>query len=161
MKWVSVNNGTAQESFELWEADTKVADISFSKSTRIARFVSKLSKRLFFFERIGLLTPKAVIKNEYGIKMGKVEETKPGTGKGYVELNDKKYFFVYNENNSGELMLYDEAMQKSLLTCSFNTLSAGFNKTRSLLDTKFPSLLMALCWYVFQPQDVIVTEAVA
>ncbi|WP_462249730.1 hypothetical protein [Ferruginibacter sp.] len=161
MKWVSVNNGTAQESFELWETDTKVADISFSKSTRIARFVSKLSKRLFFFERRGLLTPKAIIKNEYGIKMGKVEETKPGTGKGYVELNDKKYFFVYNENNSGELMLYDEAMQTSLLTCSFNTLSAGFNKTKSLLDTKFPSLLMALCWYVFQPQGVIVTEAVA
>jgi hypothetical protein len=161
MKWVSVNNGTAQESFELWEADAKVADISFSKSTRIARFVSKLSKRLFFFERRGLLTPKAIIKNEYGIKMGKVEETKPGTGKGYVELNDKKYFFVYNENNSGELMLYDEAMQTSLLTCSFNTLSGGFNKTKSLLDTKFPSLLMALCWYVFQPQGVIVTEAVA
>ena len=75
--------------------------------------------------------------------------------------NDKKYFFVYNENNSGELMLYDEAMQKSLLTCSFNTLSAGFNKTKSLLDTKFPSLLMALCWYVFQPQGVIVTETAA
>ena len=161
MKWVSVNSGTANENFELWEADIKVADISFSKSTRIARFVSKLSKRLFFFEKKGLLTPKAVIKNEYGIKMGKVEETKPGTGKGYVELNDKKYFFVYNENNSGELMLYDEAMQKNLLTCSFNTLSSGFNKTKSLLDTKFPSLLMALCWYVFQPQGVTVTEAVA
>ncbi len=161
MKWVSVNNGTAQESFELWEADTKVADISFSKSTRIARFVSKLSKRLFFFERRGLLTPKAVIKNEYGIKMGKVEETKPGTGKGYVELNDKKYFFVYNENNNGEVVLYDEAMQNNLLTCSFNSIANSFSKTRSLLDTKFPSLLMALCWYVFQPQAVIVTEAVA
>lgn len=161
MKWVSVNNNTAQESFELWEADIKVAALSFNKNTRIARFASKLSKRLFFFEKRGLLTPSAIIKNEYGIKMGKVEETKPGTGKGYVELNDKKYFFVYNENNSGELILYDEAMKKSLLTCSFNTLSSGFNKTKSLLDTKFPSLLMALCWYVFQPKSIAVTEAIA
>ncbi len=161
MKWVSVNNSTAQESFELWEADTKVAALSFNKNTSIARFVSKLSKRLFFFEKRGLLTPAAVIKNEYGIKMGKVEEIKPGTGKGYVELNDKKYFFVYNENNSGELILYDEAMKKSLLTCSFNTLSSDFNKTKSLLDTKFPSLLMALCWYALQPQNGKLQEVLA
>ncbi len=154
MKWVSVNNSTSNENFELWKDDIKLADISFSKNTRVARFVSKLSKRLFFFEKRGLLSPKAVIKNEYGIKMGTMEETKSGTGKGYVELDGLKYFFVFNQNNSGELILYDATMQKNLLQCSFNTLSAGFNKTKSLFDTKFPSLLMALCWYAFEPNKV-------
>jgi hypothetical protein len=158
MKWVSVNNGTSQESFELWEADKKLAVISFSNTTRIARIVSNLGKRLFFFEKRGLLTPKAIFKNEYGIKMGTVEEIKPG--RGFVELNEKKYSFVYNENNNGELVLYD-AMQNNLLTCSFNTLSPGFNKTKSLLDTKFPSLLMVLCWYVFHPHNAGVKEAVS
>jgi len=158
MKWVSVNNGTAQESFELWKDDVKLADISFSKSTRIARFVSNLSKRLFFFEKRGLLAPKAIIRNEYGIRMGKVEETRPGTGQGYVELDGIKYFFIYNQDNSGDLILYDEGMKKSLLTCSFKTLAAGFTKTKSLLDTKFPSLLMALCWYTFEPHTAAVPK---
>jgi hypothetical protein len=151
MKWVSVNNGTAQENFELWGDDKKLAGISFSNNTRIARFVSNLSKRLFFFEKKGLITPKAVIKNEYGIKMGTVEEIKPG--RGFVELNEKKYSFVYNENNNGELVLYDEAMQNNLLTCSFNSVAASFSKPKSLLDSKFPSLLMALCWYAFLPHN--------
>ena len=154
MKWVSVNNGTSEENFELWKDDTtKLADISFSKSTRVARFVSNLTRRLFFFEKRGLFSRKAVIKNEYGIKMGDVEEVKAGTGKGFVELDGAKYFFVYNQNNSGELELYDESMQKSLLQCSFNTIATGFNKTKSLLDSKFPSLLMVLCWYALQPHS--------
>jgi hypothetical protein len=159
MKWVSVNDGTAQENFELWGDDKKLAGISFSNTTRIARIASNLGKRLFFFEKKGLLTPAAVFKNEYGIKMGKMEQTKPG--KGLIEMEGKKYSFVYNENNSGELMIYDEATQKSLLTCSFNAIANGFTKTKSLLDTKFPSLLLVLCWYVFQPHNATSAKAMA
>jgi hypothetical protein len=158
MKWVSVNNGTAQENFELWGDDKKLAGISFSNTTRIARMVGNFGKRLFFFEKKGLFTPKTVFKNEYGIKMGVIEEIKKG--KGYVELDGRKYTFIYNENNSGELMIYDNGTKKSLLTCSFETFKEGFVKATSLLDTKFPGLLMALCLYTFQPKNTIINEAV-
>lgn len=153
MKWVSVNNGTSLDNFELWEDEKKLAGISFSKHTRFARIVSNLGKRIFFFEKRGLFTPKKFIKNEYGVNMGKVEEVKPGAGKGYVELDGKKYFFVYDQDNSGELKLYDESMQKSLLTCSFYAIANRFSKTKSLLDTRFTSLLLVLCWYAFQPHS--------
>jgi len=152
MKWVSVNNGTSSENFELWEADKKLAVISFSNTTRIARIVSNLGKRLFFFEKRGLLTPKAVFKNEYGIKMGKLELEKPGAQNGHLEIEDKKYHYTFNENNSGELKVYDEAMSETLITCNFPTNSTGSSKTKSFLDTKLPSLLLVLCWYSFQPK---------
>ena len=162
MKWVSVNNGTSGENFELWKDDTtKLADISFTKGTRIGRFVSNLTKRLFFFEKRSWFSRQAVLKNEYGIKMGNVEELKSGAGKGFVELDGQKYFFVYNQNNSGELELYDEMMQKSLLQCSFNAVANGFNKTKSLLDSKFPSLLMVLCWYALQPHSANTAAEIA
>lgn len=161
MKWVSVNNGTTNESFELWGEDKKLANISFSNHTRFARIVSVLGKRIFSFEKRGFLASREIIRNEYGIKMGEVEETKPGAGKGYVESNGEKFFFIYNENNMGELMLYDEFMQKSLLTCSFNTLANPFTKPKSLLNTKFASLLLVLCWYNFQPHSAAVTETVS
>ncbi len=161
MKWVSVNNGTAIENFELWNDDKKLAGISFSRHTRFARIASNLGKRILSFEKRGFLLPKEVLKNEYGIKMGEVEEAKPGTGRGHVELDGKKYLFIYNENNSGELMLYDEFMQKKLLSCSFNTITNSFSKAKSLFDSKFASLLLVLCWYSFQPHNVSVTEAVS
>ncbi len=152
MKWVSVNNSTSSENFELWEADKKLAVISFSNTTRIARIVSNLGKRLFFFEKRGLLTPKAVFKNEYGIKMGKLELDKPGAQNGHLEIEEKKYRYIFNENNSGELKVYDETMTNNLITCTFPSPSGGTNKSRSFLDTKLPSLLLVLCWYSFQPK---------
>lgn len=160
MKWVSVNNGLSGESFELWETDKKLAGISFSKHTRFARMVSTLGKRIFSFEKQGLFSQKEFIKNEYGVRIGKVEVTKPGAGKGIVEFDGKKYCYVYNQDNSGDLNLYDEAMKKNLLTCSFKAINTGLSKTKSLLDTKFASLLLVLCWYSFQPHNTAVTESV-
>lgn len=157
MKWVSVNTEFSGEGYELWSGDKKLAGISYSSRTHIARVMSNLGKRLFFFEKKGLFVPRTIISNEYGITMGKVEEET--AGKGHLELDGKKYCYVYNENNSGELQVYDEAMKQSLLSCSFNTIAKGFAKTRSLLDTKFPSLLLVLCWYAFQPHTALSAEA--
>ena len=154
MKWVNVNSNSTKESFELWEDEKVLADISFSKQTRFVRIVSDLGKRMFSFEKKGFLHPRKVIRDEYGIKLGKVEEDKHG--KGMVELDGKKYAFVYEENGSGDLIVYDELMQKNLLKCNFNAIADSLNKTTSLLDTKFASLLLLLCWYSFQPHN---TEA--
>jgi hypothetical protein len=162
MKWVSVNNGTSSENFELWESDKKLAVISFSNTTRIARIVSSLGKRLFFFEKKGFLTPKAIFKNEYGIKMGKLELGKPGAQNGHLEIEDKKYHYIFNENNSGELKVYNESMEETLITCNF-PIASGSSKIKSFLDTKLPSLLLVLCWYSFQNKagDQQAMEAIA
>jgi hypothetical protein len=151
MKWVKAQEGSANEGYELWADDKKLAGISFSPLGPIARLVSNIGKRLFFFEKKGFLAPRAILKNEYGISMGKVEEEKRGSKKGWLEMDGKKYYYVLSDDNNGELKVYDEGMKKSLLTCSFNAVMSGFNKTRSLLDTQFPRLLLVLCWYAFQP----------
>ena len=161
MKWVSVNSGTSNENFELWEADKKLAVISFSNTTRIARIVSNLGKRLFFFEKKGLLTPKAIFKNEYGIKMGKLELEKPGAQKGFLEIEEKKYRYVFNADSNGELNVYNETMSETLITCNFPVATNNGAKKLSFLDTKFSSLLLVLCWYSFQPKNTSVMEIVA
>lgn len=150
MKWISVNTGTLNETFELLEENKKLAGITFSKRTGFARVVSDLGKRIFSFEKRGFLQAREIIKNEYGVKMGEVEDLKPGTG--HVELDGKKYSFVYND--SGELKVYDELMQKNLLTCNFNTITGSLTKTKPLSGSKFASLLLVLCWYAFQPQTL-------
>ncbi len=154
MKWVSVNNGALNETFELWEADERLANISFSGRTRFARMVSRLGKRIFSFEDKGIFSRKKLIRNEYGIRMGKVEELKPGSGKGVVEMDGRKYVFVYNQDENGELTLFDESMQRNLLTCSFHSITQRLGKTKSLLlNGRFASLLLVLCWYALQPHS--------
>lgn len=160
MKLLCSNNTSSTENFELWENEKFLANISFSNQTRFVRIVSDIGKRMFSFENKGFFTPKKVIRNEYGVKLGKIEEEKGGTGKGSIELNGKKYFFAYNQGNSGELVLYDESQQKNRLTCSINALTLGVSKTKSFLDSRFASLLFVLCWYSFQPNDSTITEAV-
>ncbi len=160
MKWVRVHNNASLENFELWDDEIKLAGIAFSNHTRFARFVCNMSKRIFSFEKRGFLSVKEIIRNEYGIKMGEVEETKPGGKRGHIILDGEKYNYVYNENTSGELLLYDDLMQNCLLNCSFNDIFNGLTKTNSLLETRFASLLLVLCWYTFQPKNNTITEMV-
>lgn len=158
MQWIYIKNSSSKENFELRDNDKILAGISFNKQTRFVRLVYGLGKRMFTFEKKGLIKPGKIIRNEYGIKLGRMEEIKPGAGKGIVVLNGKKYFFVFDKDKSGDLVLYDERMQKRLLTCSFNAINPGIHKTKSLLDTKFSSLLLLLCWINFQPNDTTVKE---
>ena len=152
MKCVSVIAGYSGERFELWAEDKKLAAITFSSHTHIARIVSNMGKRLFFFEKKGIRASRTIIKNEYGIKMGAVEEEKNGSKMRRLELDGKNYYYLFNEDNPGELKVYDEEMKQNLLSCSFDVLEGSLVKPRSLLNTKFASLLLMLCWYSFQPQ---------
>ncbi len=147
MKWVSVNSSSTNERYELWTKDEKLASVSFSAKTHIVRFVSNLGMRLFFFEKRGLMNPKTVIANEYGIRIGKLESDKNSPQKGMVELDGKKYCFQVNPNNSDELSIYEEGRSQTIMNCSFNMVSNGITKAKSILDTKLPCLLMMLCWY--------------
>ena len=140
MKWVNVSKGSANENFELWGEDKKLANVSFNNNSHIARIVSNLGKRLFFFEKKGIFSPRAIIKNEYGIKMGKLELDQPDAQQGHLEMDGKKYCYIFNENNSGELKLYDEEMKKNLLTCNFPQISNPLARKKSFLDSKIPSL---------------------
>lgn len=153
MKCLTVNNTSLNEIFELRDDEKVLAGISFSKQTRFVRIVSDLGKRMFSFEKKGFFTPRKVIRDEYGIKLGKVEETGHGTGKGIIELDGKKYTYVFNQDNTGDLVLYDEAMKKNLLSCNFKAINNTISKTNSFLDTKFSTLLLLLCWYAFQPHS--------
>lgn len=161
MKWVRVHNNASLENFELWDDQIKLAGIAFSNHTRFARFVCNMTKRIFSFEKRGFLSVKEIIRNEYGIKMGEVEETKPGGKRGHIILEEKKYNYVFTENTSGELLLYDDLMQNCLLNCSFSGIFNGLTKTNSLLETRFASLLLVLCWYTFQTHNNAITKMVS
>jgi hypothetical protein len=153
MKWVKVNSSTLAETFELWNGDSKLAGASFNNASSIVRMASNTGKRLFFYGNKGWLTPKAVIKNEYGITLGKIETANETGEKGYVELDGKRYSYELNNDDSTKLDLFDDEMKNSIASCNFsNVITKGYSKTTSLMSTRFPQLLLLLCWYSFNMQ---------
>jgi hypothetical protein len=150
MKWVKVNSNTPAETFELWNGDNKVAGASFNNASRIVRMASNAGKRLFFYGKKGWLAPKAFIKNEYGITMGKIETANETGEKGYVQLDGKRYAYQLSNDENTRLDLFDDTLNHNVASCSFgNVITKGYTKTSSLMNTRFPQLLLLLCWYSF------------
>ena len=163
MKWVSLNNS----SYELWDNEKKLVSLSISSRTKIARIECAAEKRLFFIEKRGFLQSKTVIKNEYGIKLGELYGESWEANEGIIELDGKKYFYEFTHTSEPELIIYnDESKSKPLVSCSLSSVSeeaaAIVKKSKSLHDTKYPSLLMGLCWYLLKPAvKETLTETVA
>ena len=61
-----------QKHLNYMERDKKLPAHHFNNASRIIRLASNVGKRLFLWQK-GMVCPKAVIKNEYGITLGKVE----------------------------------------------------------------------------------------
>ena len=164
MKWVNVSNGYSGNYYELWNNDKKLVSLLLSSRTKIARIECATDKRLFFIEKKGFLQNKTVIKNEYGIQMGELIGENWEANEGLIELDGKKYAYSFSNDAEAELIIYNETKTDPLVSCSLSSISdevaAVVKKSKSLHDTKYPCLLMALCWYLLKPV-VAATESIA
>ena len=146
---VSVNNGALNETFELWEADERLANISFSGRTRFARMVSRLGKRIFSFEDKAFFLPKKTHPQRIRYPHGQGGRTEARVGKkGVVEMDGRKYVFVYNQDENGELT---SLMNPCSATCSpavsIPSPNGWVKQNRCCSAAAFASLLLVLCWY--------------
>jgi hypothetical protein len=148
MKWIPVATNTAVHAFELWNDTAKLAGVSFSTAQRSLRLATQASKRFFFYEKRGWLKPTAVIKNEYGVTIGKLHKPANNKAKGLVEVDGKKYLYAINAVDNSQCDLFDTVTNKNIASCNFkNILNAGLQKTSTSMKSHFPQLLLLLCWY--------------
>ena len=157
MKWVNVSNGYSGDHYELWKNDKKLVSLYISNHTKTTRIECADDKRLFFIEKKGFLNSRTVIKNEYGILVGEVLGETREAEKGIIELDGKRYEYSFTENTNGELVIFEENTNNPLVSCNLSSdhdeVAAVAKKSKSLHDTKYPSLLMALCWYLLKPAE--------
>lgn len=157
MKWVNVNNSFSGSHYELWNNDKKLVSLSISTSTKISRIECAAEKRLFFIEKKGFLQSRTVIKNEYGILVGELHGENWEADKGSIELGGKKYNYSLTNEEEPGMVIFEEAAQNPLVKCSLSPVNdevaAVVKRSKSLHDTKYPSLLMALCWYLWKAKE--------
>ena len=156
MEWVNIIKSSLSDVFELWHQEKKMLNLSFNKKTKTTRIESSSDRRVFFIQRGGFLHHKSIIiRNEYGIRIGEIESGKDQPDEGFIQVDDRKYYYVLTNDAGAELKLYENESKETLvISCNLSALTAGaVSKTPgSLHDTSYPVLLTGLCWFLFHPK---------
>ena len=138
---------TSQQEFQLQEDDVTSMIMKFHPDQQTVRISHAGTKRLYFFEQSG--NNKLVIRNEYGVKVGKILYDRWLHANGIIEFNGKKFRHeLHNEEDS--LILFDTKKHNTLVKCKV--------LTKTIVNQVHAALMLTLCNYLLVPElkDVIV-----
>jgi hypothetical protein len=148
MKWVYVNQPSAYiRKYELTEGDDTKLVIKYNLEQQSVRLSSEEIHRLFFIDKTGLWHNKTILKNEYGVEIGRLSMEKVH-GTGIIEMEGKKYY--YTLQNNSQLVIFEHSVSMPLAVCDM-TAAPAFS---SLAATKYSNeeyacFLLGICWYLF------------
>lgn len=154
MKWIVVSKTSEQELYELWLKDKKVMALEFHPSTNSARISSDEEQRVFHLRKEGLLKNKTVLRNEYGIRIGRLGYEKWDANHGYVELGNEKFNYTIGNNPMAELRISRDNSEEPLVVCGLkvknDSTPVHFSNQNELSPSEY-MLLLSLCWYIVLP----------
>lgn len=152
MRWEMILNTAKKKVYELWHQDKYVLSLTYNLSAGTARIESLEEKRLFVISKEGLLRNKTVLRNEYGFPVGKLGHE---NHENFIELDGERFFYSIRNQPTDELVIYKESEEHPLIVCK---ISPAKSSAENMLETGKPiettngaSLLMTLCWLLFQP----------
>ncbi|HEY8893510.1 MAG TPA: hypothetical protein VIM79_01800 [Niastella sp.] len=148
MKWVYVNQPSAYiRKYELTEGEDTKLVIKYNLDQQTVRISSEENHRLFFIDKTGLWHNKTILKNEYGVEIGRLAMDKVH-GTGIIEMEGKKY--NYTIQNGSQLVVFEHTVSAPLAVCdmtaapSFTSLAAN-----KYSNEEYACFLLGICWYLF------------
>lgn len=153
LQWIPVKVEDDHEVYELWSGLKKLMLLSLNHQEQSAKIDCEDCRRTFHINREGFLLNKTILKNEYGIRIGQITHEILFKNEGFIELNDERFHYMIQNNPLAELMIYNKSKINPLLICCLEAEKEKtivyFSKATEWNPEKFPSLLMALCWFLF------------
>jgi hypothetical protein len=150
MKWVLANQTSAAiKKYQLTEGDATKLELKYNQSQQSVRISSEESHRLFFIDKTGLWHNKTILKNEYGVEIGRLSFDKFHQT-GIIEVEGKKFHYTIQQKPQAQLVLFEHTISMPLAVCD-QTLAPSFT---SLKPSQYSSeecacFLLGLCWYLF------------
>ena len=136
-----LQSATSQQEFQLQKNDVTSMVMKFHPDQQTVRISHDGAKRLYFFEQVG--NNKLVIRNEYGVQVGKIRYDRWFHANGSIELDGKKFRHeVHNEEDS--LILFDRQKQNPLVKCTV--------LTKTIISQVHAALMLTLCRYLLMPE---------
>jgi hypothetical protein len=149
MKWVFVNQSSSIKKYQLTEGDETKLVLKYNPEQRSVRVSREENHRLFFIDKTGLWHNKTILKNEYGVEIGRLSFDK-AQHIGAIEIEGKKYFYSFENNKSQQLVVFEHSISLPLAVCDLSQ-APSFT---SLASDRYSSeectcFLLGLCWYLF------------
>ncbi|WP_207513240.1 hypothetical protein [Longitalea luteola] len=148
MKWVYVNQPSAYiRKYELTEGKDIKLVIKYNLEQQSVRISSDENHRLFFIDKTGLWHNKTILKNEYGVEIGRLSIDKLH-GAGSIDMEGKRYNFSFQKNT--ELVVFENSVSQPLAVCdmtaapSFSSLAAN-----KYSNEEYACFLLGICWHLF------------
>jgi hypothetical protein len=153
MKWETVTSAIGGSVYALWNNGRKLVTLVFNPSSNVVRIESVLEKRLFKIRKEGFLKNKTVLRNEYGVM---ICQTGWENNEEFIELNNERFFYSIENTEEPSVTIYKESKDQPLAVCELKVEEKDIlidlsGKNKSLREDTKNSLLMTLCWYLFQP----------
>jgi hypothetical protein len=145
MKWVLTNQSSAaMRKYQLTEGDTVKLEVKYNPQQQSIRISSAETHRLFFVGKTGgLFNHKTVLKNEYGVEIGRIHVDK-GHRSGNMEVEGKKFQFTIQQN---QLEVYEHSISSPLAVCDLSMApSASSLHPHQYSSEECACLLLGLCW---------------
>ena len=153
MRLVTILNTARKKVYQLWNKDKHVLSLTYNAAAGTARIESFDEKRLFLISKEGFLKNKTVVRNEYGFRVGWLGQE---NGENFIELDGERFFYITRNAPSTELVLYKQSPDQPLIICKLSPAETAdgninFETGKPVQTPGGASLLMTLCWFMFQP----------
>ena len=148
MKWVYVNQPSAyMRKYQLTEGDDAKLVIKYNLDQHSVRLSSEENHRLFFIDKTGLWHNKTILKNEYGVEIGRLAIDKVH-GTGIIEMEGKKYFYTLQNNT--QLVVFEHSVSMPLAVCDMTAAPSFSSMTANrYTNEEYACFLLGICWYLF------------
>jgi hypothetical protein len=153
MKWKSVKSTIGYSVYALWNNGRKLVTLVFNSSSNAARIDYAGEKRVFLIRKEGFLKNKVVIRNEYGVKIGYAGTDVNGE---FLEVNNERFFYSLDNSDKPTITIYKQVKDQPFAVCELDLDEKDImidlsGKHKSVKEDTRNSLLMTLCWFLFQP----------
>lgn len=148
MKWVYVNQPSAYiRKYELTEGEETKLALKYNLDQHSVRISSEENHRLFFIDKTGLWHNKTILKNEYGVEIGRLAADKIH-GTGIIEMEGRKY--NYTIQNGSQLVVFEQSASAPLAVIDMTAApSFASLSTTKYSNEEYACFLLGICWYLF------------
>ncbi len=156
MEWIAIRNQSQPVmEYHLMENNSCKAILKYNTQQRVARLHIGDNYGVFFIEKRKAFQNKNIIRNEYGVAVGKLSVDKSQAHPESIELDGEKYYYTFRNDPFAELVLYKNDAIAPVARCG---LKMGADHTQVVFaknnyEEHLP-ILLGLCWYLLLSVEV-------
>ncbi|HRH61673.1 MAG TPA: hypothetical protein PL045_13940 [Chitinophagaceae bacterium] len=141
-------SGRKKTLFEVKSGDDNLLALEYDDHLNTVRVAAKNTRRLFILDKEGKVTPRIVLKNEYGFEMAHVHPVSYEVNKGVIFLSKDKFSYSLVIHPELSLFISNQSKPDSEMQFVLDKGFTSFKFTKSLHEfpSKFWSLIMCLAW---------------